>query len=66
MNLWDMLLLVGVGCVVAGIAWIYWPVALIVFGLSCVTIAILHEKGSLNVPQESNSDQPTGTPGGDV
>lgn len=66
MNVWDMLLFVGLACVVAGVAFIYWPLAIILFGLTCVSIAVLHEKGVNDVLEKSDSEQPTDATGGNL
>lgn len=38
-----LLAVVGVACVVAGVAFIYWPAALILFGAICASLAFVVE-----------------------
>jgi hypothetical protein len=44
LDLQDALLLMGVGSLCGGIAAVYWPAALMMFGLICLTAVYLIER----------------------
>lgn len=56
-DLWDILALVGVACVCAGIGFIHWQSGLIVLGLSLVAIYAVREMSYVSPPSDRKSDR---------
>ena len=52
---WDILLLIGLLLITAGIAFIYWPLALVFAGAAVVAIYVVREYAN-NVPVASDSE----------